>query len=242
MAYRIVLCGASSVGKTTTANDWLCKHPEYKHIEEVARDVMRKLSITREDMKASLETKDKTLFLQLQCHILEEQNSQELRVEGPFISDRGPDPLVYAEHYVSEEAAKQLAQNPAAKACLKRYKECLVVVLCPLSEPTDDGFRLMESNLGQVSFTKLLRNLLDRHSVPHIYIDVTDRSERLAILEKAVKKGELPLDTKCFPLQVPFLKPQGSSQKSLALCRLEVTKIVLLPIYFTLPMERVTVW
>ena len=227
MACRIVLCGASSVGKTTTANDWLRKHPEYKHIEEVARDVMREHSITREDMKASLETKDKTLFLQLQCHIIEEQNSQELRVKGPFISDRGPDPLVFAHHYVGEEAAKQLAQNPAAKACLQRYKECLVVVLCPLRKPTDDGVRLMEDHSGQVSFTKLLRNLLDKYSVPHIYIDVTDRSERLAILEQAVKKGELPLDAerlKCFPLQVPFLKPQGSSsRKSLSLRRLEVT-------------------
>ena len=227
MAYRIVLCGASSVGKTTTANDWLRKHPEYKHIEEVARDVMREHSITREDMKASLKTKDKTLFLQLQCHIIEEQNSRELRVKGPFISDRGPDALVFTQLYVGENEAKQLAQNPAAKACLQRYKECLVVVLCPLKEPTDDGVRLMEDYSCQVNFTELLRNLLDRHSIPHIYIDVIDRSERLAILEQAVKKGELLLDAerlKCFPLQVPFLKPQGSSsRKSLSLRRLEVT-------------------
>ena len=227
MACRIVLCGASSVGKTTTANDWLHKHPEYKHIEEVARDVMRRHSITREDMKASLETKDKTVFLQLQCHIIEEQNCRELRVEGPFISDRGPDPLVFAQHYVGEEAAKQLAQNPAAKACLQRYKECLVVVLCPLREPTDDGVRLIEDHSGQGNFTELLRNLLDRYQVPHIYIDVTVRSERLAILEQAVKKRELPYDAerlKYSPLQVPFLKPQRSlSRKSLSLRRLEIT-------------------
>lgn len=227
MAFGIILCGASSIGKTTTAKDWVRRHPEYSHIEEVARSVMAQHSITREDMKQSLETKEKTTFLELQCYIIEEQNRRELSVEGSFISDRGPDPIVFAEHYVSREAADRLAQSPAARACLQRYKRCLVGVLCPLAEPTDDGVRLVETRSKQVEFTEFLRGLLDRYHIPHIYIDVTDRKQRLATLELAIKKGKLPLNLNRLehsPLNVPFVRPQRSSQqKSISLRQLEIS-------------------
>lgn len=98
MADRIILSGASSVGKTTVANDWCSKHKHFVHIQEVARDVMNECSMTREDLEASLSTKEKQVFLDLQQAILEEQNKRELAVPKgrPFISDRGPDPLIFA--------------------------------------------------------------------------------------------------------------------------------------------------
>ena len=62
MARRIILCGASSVGKTTLAMDWCDKHKDFHHIHEVARDVMKQHSITREDMVESLKSEDKQVF------------------------------------------------------------------------------------------------------------------------------------------------------------------------------------
>ena len=59
MAHWIVICGASSTGKTTLAEDWLKKHREYAYLEEVARGVMDKNSIMREDVDASLENRSK---------------------------------------------------------------------------------------------------------------------------------------------------------------------------------------
>ena len=183
------------MGKTTLANDWCQKHKDFEHLQEVARDVMNQHAITREDMKASLTTIDKVVFLELQRLILEEQNRRELAFDDrPFISDRGPDPLAFTSHYVGQEKADKLAETPAAKALLERYCGYLVVVLCPLEKPTDDGFRLMPDREGQEQFTKVLRELLNKYQVPHIYIDVTDRHERVAMLEQAVR-GELPLNT-----------------------------------------------
>lgn len=54
MASRIILCGASSVGKTTIATQWCAKHKQYYHVQEVARDVMREHNLTREHMEQSL--------------------------------------------------------------------------------------------------------------------------------------------------------------------------------------------
>ena len=42
------------MGKTTLAEDWLKKHGDYAFLEEVARGVMEKNSIMREDVDASL--------------------------------------------------------------------------------------------------------------------------------------------------------------------------------------------
>lgn len=147
MACRIVLCGASSVGKTTLAEDWLKTHQEYAYVKEVARGVMRANCITREDVSASLETEDKSILLRLQNLIFQEQNRQELAHENCkyVISDRGPDPLAYVCQLKDEQAADDLSRMPASAACLERYRStsCLVVVVGPLKVVKDDGFRLM---------------------------------------------------------------------------------------------------
>ena len=188
---KIILCGASSVGKTTLAKDWIETHKEYVHISEVARDVMKQHSLTRDDLMTSLNTSDKTTFLDLQRLILEEQNRRELsNTESgkSFISDRGPDPLAYVCLKKSPEAADKLAKTIAASTCLDRYRNSLVFVLCPLATPTDDGFRMVQDRQEQEHFTKVICEQLQKHRVPYVYVDETDRTKRVCILERVVSK------------------------------------------------------
>ena len=190
MACRIILCGASSVGKTTLAKDWIERHSEYAHIHEVARDVMKQHSLSRDDIIESLKTTEKTTFLRLQELIFEEQNRQEIALtksERAFISDRGPDPLAYVSLKQSPEAADILAQTSAASSCLERYRKSLVLVLCPLATVTDDGFRMVPDRREQEDFNRVLCQLLGKHQIPYIYVDETDRAKRLRCLETAAK-------------------------------------------------------
>ena len=190
MACRIILSGASSVGKTTLAKNWIERHKEYAHIQEVARDVMRQHSLSRDDIIESLKTTEKTTFLRLQELIFEEQNRQEIALsksERAFISDRGPDPLAYVSLKKSPEAAELLAQTSAASACLERYRGSLVLVLCPLATVTDDGFRMVQDRQEQEDFNRVLCELLQKHRIPYIPVDETDRAKRLHLLERAAK-------------------------------------------------------
>ena len=184
---RIVLSGASSVGKTTLATDWIKRHREYAHISEVARDVMKEHNLTRDDLIESLETPEKATFLRLQKLIFEEQNRREISLESkPFISDRGPDPLAYVCLTKSREAADELAKTPAASECLKRYQKFLVLVLCPLATQSDDGVRMVQGREKQEQFTSVLCEQLRKHGIPYIYVDETDRNKRVALLVGAV--------------------------------------------------------
>jgi nicotinamide riboside kinase len=188
MACRIVLSGAGSVGKTTLATDWIKRHKEYAHISEVARDVMKQHSLTRDDLIESLKTPEKATFLHLQKLIFEEQNRREISLgSNPFISDRGPDPLAYVCLKKSAEAADELAKTPAASECLERYQKSLVLVLCPLATPSDDGFRMVQDREEQKQFTRVLCEQLQKHGIPYIYVDETDRRKRIAVVERAVQ-------------------------------------------------------
>ena len=205
---RIILSGASSVGKTTLANDWIEKHTEYAHISEVARDVMKQHSLTREDLIESLKTTDKATFLQLQKLIFEEQNRRELLLcesGHSFISDRGPDPLAYVYLKKSPEAADELAKTNAASSCLKRYQNSLVVVLSPLATPTDDGFRLVPDKREQDDFTRILREQLEKHRIPYVFVKETERTERVCFLERVVQgKCKSLMVYECFVASIIF--------------------------------------
>lgn len=188
MALRIVLSGASSVGKTTLADDWIELHHEYARISEVARDVMKQHSLTRSDLIKSLKTAEKTEFLHLQTLIFDEQNRREIQFESqPFISDRGPDPLAYVCLKKSPEAADELAKTTAASACLDRYRNSLVLVLGPLPTQSDDGFRMVQDRDEQEDFTRVLCEQLQKHRIPYIYVDETNRRKRVSFLERAVQ-------------------------------------------------------
>lgn len=190
---NIVLCGASSVGKTTVAKDWINKHTEYSHITEVARDVMRYLSLTRDHLIESLKTPTKDVFLNLQKLILEEQNRREIIFDKSrqlFISDRGPDPLAYVHIKQSAEAAQKLGESKSASELLERYRHSIVVILCPLATPTDDGFRMVQERHEQEEFTRTLCEILEYWRVPYIYLDEQDREKRMRFLERTIESKQ----------------------------------------------------
>ena len=215
MASRIILCGASSTGKTTLANDWCSKHKDFEHIQEIARDIMKANFITREDLLASLKTRKKECFFKLQCLILKEQNRREMELAGkPFISDRGPDPFAYVSMHMGPEGVNQLVGTSEAKGYLHRCRESLIVLLCPLQTATDDGFRMVPTKKEQMEFTKEMRGILRQYNVPHVYIDITDRGKRMLILEKSAR-GNFVFETKLldqYPLSIPFLLHRKPSQ------------------------------
>ena len=235
----IILCGASSIGKSTLAQEWCKKHVEYAPIDEVARDIMKSSSLTRDDLTASIQT-DKRVFLGLQLQIMEEQNRRESELAGrAFISDRGPDPIVYAALHADQTSADRLCAHAAAAACFQRYRtDCMVVILCPLPAAVDDGFRLVpESREKQDQFNNCLRALLDQHHVPYLYLGVIDREKRMSALE-GMLRGTLGVrieesiqdkDGPCPPLSVAFrascFRPQLSalSHCSTSLCRIDVS-------------------
>lgn len=228
MARRIVLCGASSVGKTTLAADWCREHKGYYHIKEVARDVMKKLSISTDELVSSLKKENMKIFLDLQCSILEEQSLRETaNSDNPFISDRGPDPLVYIRQYASREAIARLEESQIAKTTLDRYRESsyLLVVLSPLpGKPTDDGFRMVPSTKEQKQFTELMCGLLRDHKIPYIYISETGRNQRMNVLVEA-SKGLLPCNLNTLPLNVPYFLPlQSPSQPRVSIRTIQITE------------------
>jgi predicted ATPase len=115
-------------------------------IREVARTVLREKQFTRHDITAS-----PSRALQLQKHILDAQFAAEKAATGHespaawYISDRsGLDPIVYAQLFVSEEAANDmLASKEWAE--LEHRMKVGVVMLCEAGciWLTDDGTRLM---------------------------------------------------------------------------------------------------
>jgi hypothetical protein len=153
--------------------------------------------ITRNDLTESLITDDKRVFFTLQRDIIEEQNRQECSFEGkPFISDRGPDPLVYTLTISKKEFDKLLSLE-ATQSCFKRYRHSLVIILSKLSESKDDGTRLVQSKSEQESFTSTLTQILRENHIPFFYMSETDRELRVKVLENAVIKGILPFNSSC---------------------------------------------
>lgn len=188
----MILCGASSVGKSTLAQLWCHKHPEYNHIREIARDIMNKNSIDRRHLEQSLSSKHKTVFLQLQHDIMDEQNRREadlLSKQLPFISDRGPDPYVYIDMYCTHKEVQEFSSRPSFVHCLERYRsKLLCFVLCPLSSPKDDGVRLVQSVTDQHDYNRRLCQMLQDNGIPFVYVRERDLEKRLMILEDAMKK------------------------------------------------------
>ena len=205
MANRIILCGASSVGKTTVALEWCRVHKQYYHIQEVARDVMKKCKLTREDMKNSLnDDPKKEIFLNLQRSILIAQNQHELNIpsDTPYISDRGPDPIVFAYIYGDLNAARNLAESSEGKQCLERYRKCLVVLLCPLKSPTDDNFRFIQDMEQQKKFTDGMIFIFHHYKIPYVYIDELNHEKRMHMLNDAVN-GTLVIHSSMLQSKTP---------------------------------------
>ena len=82
---------------------------------------------TYHNLKRSLQTADRRVFLEFQESILVEQLASEERFDArqqSYISDRGLDPLAYAGVgvYCSEQAERTLAETRAARALIERYR------------------------------------------------------------------------------------------------------------------------
>ena len=194
---RIILSGASSVGKTTVARDFLEKEPSFGHIDEIARAIMEEKNINNEDLHESLGT-DKRLFLQFQEQILAEQYRHELKFDEhlqSYVSDRGLDPLAYAGDYCSLQAQEALSDSQAARKLLERYKDAtgqhhatLMVLMYPLKSVQDDGVRLVQKLEEQLRFTARLREILKMHAIPFVEMRCTDRQERIRFLQEIVAK------------------------------------------------------
>ena len=211
MASRIILCGASSVGKTTVATQWCKEHKQYYHIQEVARDVMKEHKLCREDMEKSLEhDPKKEVFLNLQWLILKAQNQHELSIPChiPYISDRGPDPIVFAYVYGDLKAAEKLAESSEGKQCLERYRKCLVALLCPLLAPTDDNFCFKQDMEQQQKFTDGMIFIFHHYKIPYIFINEIDHNKRMRILNDALH-GKLVIHNSML---------QGNSPVCIAFC------------------------
>ena len=194
------------MGKTTVATQWCEEHKEYYHIQEVARDVMKEHNLTRVDMENSLkDDPKKEVFLNLQRLILEAQNQHELRIpcNTPYISDRGPDPIVFSYVYGNPDAAKKLAESPEGKQCLERYRKCLVVLLCPLRTPTDDNFRFIQDMEQQEQFTNGMISVFHQYKIPYVYINETDHKTRMDMLKNAVE-GKLVIHKSMLDDETPI--------------------------------------
>lgn len=92
---RVVLCGASSVGKTTLAKQLMTVCPNLQHVDEVARAVLAERGVTQRMLVDSL-AGDKQLFLSLQLPILRRQYEAQCLLDDrwlyrPNISDIVPD-------------------------------------------------------------------------------------------------------------------------------------------------------
>ena len=187
----IVLSGASSTGKTTLATDWCEKHKEYYHVKEIARDLMKNKSITRENLKTFMDSENKHKFFDFQQLIFEKQNSIETDLilnNSSFIADRGPDPLVFVERHIDHASALKLADSYAAKMCLQRYssKNCVVIILCPLDKIEDDSVRIVPTREEQIQYIECLKRILQEMQISYQFCDRTDRTERLHWLETIV--------------------------------------------------------
>ena len=180
------------MGKTTLLNDWCKEHREYKQVTEVARGIMKEMSITRSDLKMYLEN-DKQKFLNFQQAIFKEQNCREsslLKDGASFIADRGPDPLVFVAQGIGHKSAMELAETEAAKMCLERYRSnnCIVIVVCPLEKIEDDHVRLVPTAEQQLQYTDCLQTLLSDLKISFKYCDKVDRFERVCWLNKVVQE------------------------------------------------------
>ena len=164
-------------------------------MKEVAREIMRKNSITRDVLESFHKPENRGKFLDFQHSILVGQNDIEtslIKKNCHFITDRGPDPLVFVEqHTADHELAMKLADSDAAKACLQRYRSsrCVVVIVCPLDTIEDDNVRMVPTGEEQIQYTEYLKRILKELKVPYKYCDKTDRAERLDWLESVINSS-----------------------------------------------------
>ena len=161
----LYIIGAQCTGKTTLVDalenmlsrtEQGCNIPAVSSkpvvIREVARKVLKERQFNRDDITTS-----PCRALLLQQHILDAQFHAEQTALNPhtpaacYISDRsGLDPIIYAQLFVSKEAADNMLASEIWKELERRMKQS-VVILCEAgcSWLTDDGTRLMPTGMEE---------------------------------------------------------------------------------------------
>ena len=185
---------------------------------------MKDKNISTQDLKTSLSTEAKSVFLQLQCDIIDEQDRIESKmIDKPFISDRGPDPFIYIQTHCSKKALDDFTKRPSFVSCMNRYRQgSLCIILCPLDVSTDDGVRLVPTRHEQEEFNERLARLFTQYKIPFVQMNVTDLRRRVAMLEEAVN-GKLPLPDLPGQLSIPFTIHPGLLNKCLYLRQVKIT-------------------
>lgn len=142
-SYNVLVCGTASEGKTTLVQD-LAKYFGTSHSVEYARDYMKQLNLTDEDLQG----KDFESFLTGQ-YALNKYNIKRAQNRGVFFADT--DSMVtrmYAEYYakdpnlnLSEEEFQDISK--LADEITSNCKWDKIYLLCPKGQFVDDGMRYM---------------------------------------------------------------------------------------------------
>lgn len=183
---RIFLCGAHSTGKTTLLREVQKEIPSLQSLSEVARELMTKMNINRDD----LEIPEKRVQFQRKLIRLQCKKEEELDQKGDdFISDRSAiDGVVYARKYVGQKLEEELLATPAAKKCLDNYRNRSLIFIVEPHEKcmVDDHIRKVPQSLEELQdFTQIMRNILDSQGVPYTLISELDLRKRVQFVSEA---------------------------------------------------------
>lgn len=191
---NIYIIGAQCTGKTTLVNALKDHFTRFREqdvtepivISELARNVLQKLNINREEIASSPEKS-----LKLQTAILKAQHKAETEANGQFIiSDRsGIDPIVYTRLSVSENAAQDLLASTEWDELERNMKDGLVFVCeAGCTWLVDDGTRWMPTDLEHWNrFDQAFRKLLSERAIEYgiVQRDVTQIDERVKLVVDA---------------------------------------------------------
>ena len=184
----IYIIGAQCTGKTTLVlalDRYLSTKADLSLsvITEVARGLLKEISITRDEIRY-----DPEKSIELQDLIIEAQLRQEkLSQKSLQLSDRsGLDPIVYAKRYGPEGAANSMLNSPTWAELKLRLSSSVIIVCEPRQEwLTDDGTRLMPLNWEDWLETHhVFCSLLDQCSLKYSVLPATIHvlSERIGFV------------------------------------------------------------
>ena len=192
---NVFFCGVGGAGKTTLAEKLLTEKAfkDHAHIEEVARNLMKKTGIT----KAMLESSEET-FLRLQEMIITGQRAaEEKHRRRSVVSDRAVlDSLAYILVRKDEEYLEEVVRKHQEKisSSVSLYLSSLVVLVLPWAPETpEDGTRLSSTQEQGETYTSCLRRVMERFNIGFLELREPDLERRVQIVLEAVK-GKVPLN------------------------------------------------
>lgn len=168
----IYITGAQCTGKTTLTEAVASRiektYPEVEIevINEIARSVLEKHNLAREDIREGSQR-----CMLLQKLILDAQYSREMEVDAQalLISDRsGVDPLAYASLFAKNQSPEDLTESVSWQVLSERMRRATVVVCEPVEDWLfDDGVRFMPADFQEwEELHHEFCQLLESHKIP----------------------------------------------------------------------------